>query len=212
MWKDLSMTEKSKFMRVALDNGISTLDDIHKAYNKFAEGGSTDGNPYSGLDVQTPNLGIQKDLQQGFDIGQAYKDNWLFRNAVDYSDALRGLKGPEAQASAEALIGAAFSSVPTPFTKAIGAAMQARDLYYEGKAVYNNPNFSTMSSLASDIIGLIGGGVQKAAFRIPLGLVSTLDDYLGTKNSNIYDEVAKRSKQIGKAVRSISVNLPKGTR
>lgn len=213
MWKDLSMAEKAKFMRVALDNGIEDLNSIHKAYNKFAEGGSTDGgNPYSGLDVQTPNLGIQKDLQQGFDIGQAYQNNWLFRNAVEYNSALRGLKGPEAQASAEALIGALFSSVPNPVTKVLGAAMQMRDLYYDGKAVFNNPNLSTISSLASDIAGLAGGLGTKALIRIPLGLLSNFDDYLGTKNTNIYDEVAKRGKKIGKAVRSISVNLPRGTR
>lgn len=41
-WDNLSMAEKSDMMRVAIENGITTLPEIRKAYNEFAEGGGVD--------------------------------------------------------------------------------------------------------------------------------------------------------------------------
>ena len=38
-WDDLSMTEKSEMMRVAVRNGITNLQDIRRKYNEFAGGG-----------------------------------------------------------------------------------------------------------------------------------------------------------------------------
>lgn len=38
-WDNLSMAEKSEMMRVAIENGITTLPEIKEAYNQFAEGG-----------------------------------------------------------------------------------------------------------------------------------------------------------------------------
>jgi len=38
-WDALSMAEKSEMMKVAVQNGITNLDDIRKEYNEFAEGG-----------------------------------------------------------------------------------------------------------------------------------------------------------------------------
>ena len=39
-WDSLSMREKSEMMRVAIENGITTLPEIRKAYNEFALGGN----------------------------------------------------------------------------------------------------------------------------------------------------------------------------
>lgn len=41
-WDNLSLTEKSDMIRVAVENGITTLPEIRKAYNEFAKGGSVD--------------------------------------------------------------------------------------------------------------------------------------------------------------------------
>ena len=38
-WDNLSMAEKSEMMRVAIENGITTLPEIREAYNEFAKGG-----------------------------------------------------------------------------------------------------------------------------------------------------------------------------
>ena len=44
-WDALSMREKAEMMRVAVRNGITSLQEIRQKYNEFAEGGDT--NPYS---------------------------------------------------------------------------------------------------------------------------------------------------------------------
>lgn len=44
-WDSLSMKEKSEIMKVAVQNGIYSLNDIKQRYNEFAEGGDT--NPHT---------------------------------------------------------------------------------------------------------------------------------------------------------------------
>lgn len=39
-WNDLSMSEKSEMMKIAVRNGITNLDEIKRKYNEFAEGGN----------------------------------------------------------------------------------------------------------------------------------------------------------------------------
>ena len=39
MWNNLTMRERAAFMKVALDNGITDLEEIRNSYNEFAEGG-----------------------------------------------------------------------------------------------------------------------------------------------------------------------------
>ena len=39
LWDDLSIAEKSEMMKVAIQNGITSLKDIRSKYNEFAEGG-----------------------------------------------------------------------------------------------------------------------------------------------------------------------------
>lgn len=51
-WDNLSMTEKSEMMRVAIENGITTLPEIREAYNKFAKG----GNLYSGTENHSSQM------------------------------------------------------------------------------------------------------------------------------------------------------------
>ena len=38
-WNDLSMKDKASYIRMGVENGITDLDTIREAYNKFAEGG-----------------------------------------------------------------------------------------------------------------------------------------------------------------------------
>lgn len=39
MWKDLSMGEKAALIKIAVDSGIHSIDDIVNTYNSYAEGG-----------------------------------------------------------------------------------------------------------------------------------------------------------------------------
>lgn len=41
-WDNLSMSERAKYIRAGVDSGLTSLDDIHKAYNTYAEGGYLD--------------------------------------------------------------------------------------------------------------------------------------------------------------------------
>ena len=38
-WNELSITDKNDIIKVAVQNGITTLPEIRKRYNEFAEGG-----------------------------------------------------------------------------------------------------------------------------------------------------------------------------
>ena len=38
-WNDLSMKDRSSYIRMGVENGITDLDTIRGIYNKFAEGG-----------------------------------------------------------------------------------------------------------------------------------------------------------------------------
>ena len=50
-WSDLSMSQRSELMQIYLKNGITSLDEMKKHYNSFAEGGSPDDPPESFLSV-----------------------------------------------------------------------------------------------------------------------------------------------------------------
>lgn len=47
-WNNLNMADRAAFMRVAMKYGINNLDEIHNAYNRFAEGGETDNTTVEG--------------------------------------------------------------------------------------------------------------------------------------------------------------------
>lgn len=38
-WDDLSMANRAKYIKLAVDNGVTDLSHIREAYNKYAEGG-----------------------------------------------------------------------------------------------------------------------------------------------------------------------------
>lgn len=42
MWNDLSMADRAKYIRLGVESGLSSLNEIHNAYNTFAEGGYID--------------------------------------------------------------------------------------------------------------------------------------------------------------------------
>ena len=39
MWKDLSMGERAALIKIAVDSGVHSIDDIVNTYNSYAEGG-----------------------------------------------------------------------------------------------------------------------------------------------------------------------------
>lgn len=84
-WSDLSMSQRSDLMQIYLKNGITSLDEMKKHYNSFAEGGNIDDPPYKRY-YATPQYGfspttsqtnvyqpivtdVQKDIAHGKPIG-----------------------------------------------------------------------------------------------------------------------------------------------
>ena len=67
-WDALSMAEKSEMMKIAVQNGITNLDDIRREYNEFAEGGkkvtpkTTGGVGYVPPANSNPKAGTLKDI------------------------------------------------------------------------------------------------------------------------------------------------------
>lgn len=45
-WEDLPMGDKAAYIRTAVDNGVTTLPEIRKAYKEFAEGGDLTDEEY----------------------------------------------------------------------------------------------------------------------------------------------------------------------
>lgn len=55
-WSDLSMSQRSELMQIYLKNGITSLKDMKKHYNSFAEGGSPDIPPERFFGIATPEV------------------------------------------------------------------------------------------------------------------------------------------------------------
>ena len=44
MWNDLSMADKAKYIKLAVQNKVTSLSDIIDTYNVYANGGNTENN------------------------------------------------------------------------------------------------------------------------------------------------------------------------
>jgi len=55
-WSDLSMSQRSDLMQIYLKNGITSLEDMKKHYNSFAEGGNTEIPPERFFGIATPEV------------------------------------------------------------------------------------------------------------------------------------------------------------
>lgn len=72
-WSDLSMSQRSELMSIYLKNGITSLDEMKKHYNNFAEGGNTDIPPYTQfLNTLPDNL---KNSQKEYNMGRYWELN-----------------------------------------------------------------------------------------------------------------------------------------
>ncbi len=129
MWKDLSMKDKAKFIKVAINNDITDLASIEKAYNSFAEGGNVNQDydvPYNIpiSDINTPDNNPQKGVTFG-----KFANSYLGHRVLPYVHTWRKMRGwekgevtPREFASFCALIGDGLSLIPGGQT--VGAGLQ----------------------------------------------------------------------------------------
>lgn len=70
-WKDLSMKDKTSYIKLGLDNGITDLNLIRDAYNEYAQGGDLEDNPWRPRPKAVPK-GHSKEI---YDNPQWYEEH-----------------------------------------------------------------------------------------------------------------------------------------
>lgn len=78
MWNDLSMADKAKYIKLAVQNKVTSLSDIIDTYNIYAEGG-----PYSAGNMVTA---IKRSTAKEEDLGKP-KHNYDFTQSEKWADA-----------------------------------------------------------------------------------------------------------------------------
>ena len=192
MWNNLSMADKAKLISVAVQNGITNLNDIQTAYNTFAEGGSTENpGPLDGVvapsDINVSD--IEKQSQWAVDFGNFAKSTagkialpiveWMRERELKQQ-----MMTMRQRASNMAMAGNMIGMVPG--LQGIGLALSLPDLLYDGYDLatalrYNNPDAKWRHgiSLGADLLGFIPG--------VTTNLINATDDVLQAKGSNTYD-------------------------
>lgn len=100
-WDDLSMADRTAYIKLGLDNGITDLKVIRNTYNKYATGGYTDGNednnvspqyvpkgytPYQG-EIRQASTTSERIVNKVKDVGRAVAAFVPFLGtALDYYD------------------------------------------------------------------------------------------------------------------------------
>lgn len=94
-WDELNITQKSDFMKLAIDNGIYKINDIHDLYNKYADGGYTNSiaddvlniNNYTSNpdEVQQEDSPINYDMEVQTPVQQNQEFVAMQNNTYDYS-------------------------------------------------------------------------------------------------------------------------------
>lgn len=94
---------------------------------------------YNIVDLQE---GINKDLQRGYNIGQAVQKGIIPKEKdAEYRILARGLSA----------IGTGLQWVPHPITRVVGAALTIPDTYYDTKDFIQDPTVENGTSLLLDI-------------------------------------------------------------
>ena len=75
MWKDLSMGERAALIRIAVDSGVHSIDDIVNTYNSYAEGGE--------LKDITPTKTTPTKQRKFWETDEEYKERIDSYNKVD---------------------------------------------------------------------------------------------------------------------------------
>lgn len=139
-WKELSIRDKNDIIKVAVQNGISNLDDIRARYNEFAEGGNLywDGGVQQ-ADNTNVDLGIVPNLPTDDST-----ESKFYRDLA----ALSTINNNESQKKEFFPIHLNNITV-TPYGNMIGNFTPNTEIHYNGNSaadiVFNNPNLRNWS-------------------------------------------------------------------
>ena len=75
MWKDLSMLERAALIKIAVDSGVYSIDDIVNTYNSYAEGGE--------LKDVIPTRSTPTLKKKSWETDEEYKERISSYNKID---------------------------------------------------------------------------------------------------------------------------------
>ena len=157
MWKDLSMGEKAALIRIAVDSGIHSIDDIVNTYNSYAEGG------------YKPSSRIKKQIANW--EGSSMKTNRSFEaEARDFNASLpKGATSKLTQEQLDGLYSYSYNVGAGNFRKRVNPALTR---YLAGKATIQDVQRSMWASKDSQLRGL---AKRRNAERAMLGSYTPMD-------------------------------------
>ena len=157
MWKDLSMGEKAALIKIAVDSGIHSIDDIVNTYNSYAEGG------------YKPSSRIKKQIANW--EGSSMKTNRSFEaEARDFNASLpKGATSKLTQEQLDGLYSYSYNVGAGNFRKRVNPALTR---YLTGRGTIQDVQRSMWASKDSQLRGL---AKRRNAERAMLGSYTPMD-------------------------------------
>ena len=157
MWKDLSMGERAALIKIAVDSGIHSIDDIVNTYNSYANGG------------YKPSSRIKKQISDW--EGSSMKTNRSFEaEARDFNASLpKGATSKLSQTQLDGLYSYSYNVGAGNFRKRVNPVLTR---YLAGQATIQDVQNSMWASKDSQLRGL---AKRRNAERAMLGSYTPMD-------------------------------------
>lgn len=157
MWKDLSMEERAALIKIAVDSGIHSIDDIVNTYNSYANGG------------YKPSSRIKKQISDW--EGSSMKTNRSFEaEARDFNASLpKGATSKLSQTQLDGLYSYSYNVGAGNFRKRVNPVLTR---YLAGQATIQDVQNSMWASKDSQLRGL---AKRRNAERAMLGSYTPMD-------------------------------------
>ena len=157
MWKDLSMGEKAALIKIAVDSGVHSIDDIVNTYNSYAKGG------------YKPSSRIKKQIANW--EGSSMKTNRSFETeARDFNASLpKGATSKLTQEQLDGLYSYSYNVGAGNFRKRVNPALTR---YLTGRGTIQDVQRSMWASKDSQLRGL---AKRRNAERAMLGSYTPMD-------------------------------------
>ena len=157
MWKDLSMEERAARIKIAVDSGIHSIDDIVNTYNSYANGG------------YKPSSRIKKQISDW--EGSSMKTNRSFEaEARDFNASLpKGATSKLSQTQLDGLYSYSYNVGAGNFRKRVNPVLTR---YLAGQATIQDVQNSMWASKDSQLRGL---AKRRNAERAMLGSYTPMD-------------------------------------
>ena len=157
MWKDLSMGERAALIKIAVDSGIHSIDDIVNTYNSYANGG------------YKPSSRIKKQISDW--EGSSMKTNRSFEaEARDFNASLpKGATSKLTQEQLDGLYSYSYNVGAGNFRKRVNPVLTR---YLAGQATIQDVQNSMWASKDSQLRGL---AKRRNAERAMLGSYTPMD-------------------------------------